>query len=216
MKKMLFIIIIFVVTFYIYFLNINKKTYYLSLGDYLSYGINNLKKVENSYSNNLFNLYKSNLENYVNYSTIDDYRVMDLVNDINYNKNVNYKNKNYKLQNLLIKSNIITISIGMNDLIYMRENIDYEYVDALLYDIENLLGIIRKYNKDKVYFLGFYNIINNENIIKYANKKLSSICEKNNIYFIDISNLNTYINNSKYPTNDGYVYITDQIINFTK
>lgn len=216
MKKMLFIIVIFVVTFYIYFLNINKKTYYLSLGDYLSYGINNFKKVENSYSNNLFDLYKNNLENYVNYSTIDDYRVMDLINDINYNKDVSYNNKNYKLQNLLIKSNVITISIGMNDLIYMSENIDYEYVDDLLYDIEDLLNTIRKYNKDRVYFLGFYNIINNENIIEYANKKLSSICEKNDIYFIDISNLDTYINKSKYPTNDGYVYITDQIINFTK
>ena len=71
--------------------------------------------------------------------------------------------KEYKLQNLLIKANIITISIGMNDLIYKSEheyNI-YEYTDDLINDIEKLLILIRKYNKDEIYFLSFYNIINN-------------------------------------------------------
>lgn len=216
MKKIIFIIIVFVVTFYIYFLNINKKVYYLSLGDYLAYGINNNNKVQNSYSNNILNKYKNNLENYVNYSIVEDYRVMDLINDINYNKEIIYNNKNYKLQNLLIKANIITISIGMNDLIYKHGGVSYDYADELLEDINVLLTTIKKYNKDKVYFLSFYDIINNSDIIKYVNEKLSNICKENNIYFVDISNLPKYISDSLYPTNDGYSYITDQIINFTK
>ena len=211
MKKIAFTILVFIVVFLIYFFNINKKTYYLSLGDYLSYGINNKTLVDNSYSINIKNYYKKNLGNYVNYSSIDDYRVMDLINDINYNKEIIYNNKNYKIQNLLIKANLITISIGMNDLIY-TPNLNYDYVDNLIKDVEDLFVLIRKYNKDKIYYLGFYNIINNTDIIEYINEKVEKICNKNRITFINIDDLNKYIINSKYPNNDGYSYITDKIL----
>ena len=214
MKKIIFIALVFIVTFLIYYFNISKKTYYLSLGDYLSYGINNKNIVDNSYSINIKNKYKENLENYVNYSNIDDYRIMDLINDINYNRNVTFKNKEYKLQNLLIKANLITLSIGMNDLIY-RNDINYDYVDELLGDISNLFKLLRKYNKDKIYYLSFYNIINNKEVINYINTRLKSMCTKNKIQYVDISKLEKYMINSKYPTNDGYTYITDQI-HFTK
>lgn len=215
MKKMLFSIVIFLVVFLIYYFNIEEKTYYVSLGDFLTYGINNFDNVDNNYSDNIKKHFKNNLENYVNYSYQDDYRVMDLINDINYNKTVIHNNKEYKMQNLLVKANFITLSIGMNDLIY-KKNITYDYVDDLIDDIEELLELIRKYNKDEIYFLSFYDIINNKEMIKYANKKLKYICEDNNIKFIDISNLDNYIINGTYPTNDGYTYITNQILNFTK
>ena len=125
MKKIIFSVLIFLIVFLIYYFNTDEKTYYLSLGDYLSYGIDNFENTGNGYSNNIKNKYKANLKNYVNYSTYDDYRVMDLINDINYNKIVLYDNKEYKLQNLLVKANLITVSIGMNDLIY-KKNLDYD------------------------------------------------------------------------------------------
>lgn len=218
MKKIIFTFLVVLITFLIYFFNRSEKTYYLSLGDYLSYGINNFNTVNNSYSNNIKEYYKENLSNYVNYSTFEDYRVMDLINDINYNKSIIYENKEYKLQNLLIKANIITLSIGMNDLIYKSKVTTdlYEYTDELLSDIENLFILIRKYNKDEIYFLSFYNSINNDKLIMYANKKLESICNKNKIKFVDISLLNNYIIKGIYPNNDGYTYITNEILNFTK
>ena len=215
MKKIILTVIVFLLVFLIYSFNISDKTYYVSIGDYLSYGINNLDKVDNNYSNNLKENYKKNLDNYVNYSSIDDYRVMDLINDITYNKTVTFNNKEYKLQNLLIKANLITLSIGMNDLIN-KKNITYDYTDELLDDIEDLLELIRKYNKDEIYFLSFYNVINNQELIDYCNNKLKSICGENNINFIDISELDKYIISGIYPTNDGYTYITEQILNFTK
>lgn len=215
MKKIILTILVFLIIFLIYSFNISEETYYLSLGDYLTYGINSLDKVDNSYSENIKKHYEKNLKNYVNYSSIDDYRVMDLINDINDNKEIIYNNKDYKLQNLLIKANLITISIGMNDLIY-KKNIDYNYIDQLLNDIEKMLVLIRKYNKDTIYFLGFYDVINNDDLIKYANNKIELICKKNKIRYVDISKLNIYVLNNVYPTNDGYTYITDQILNFTK
>lgn len=218
MKKIIFTILVVLITFLIYFFNRSEKTYYVSLGNYLSYGINNFNNVNNSYSNNLKEHYKENLDNYVNYSSIDDYRVMDLMNDINYNKSVVYEYKEYKLQNLLIKANVITLSIGMNDLIYKSkiETNLYEYTDELLNDIEDLLILIRKYNKDEIYFLSFYNVIGNGSVIDYANKRLEIICRKNKIKFVDISLLDNYIISGNYPTNEGYTYITNQILNFTK
>lgn len=218
MKKILFALVIFVIVFLIYSFNINKKVYYLSLGDYLSYGINNNKIVNNTYSNNLREYYKDNLENYVNYSVLDDYRVMDLYNDITSNKKIKFKNKEYNIQNLLIKANLITISIGMNDLLYKIEysNNMYDYTDELLNDIEKLLVLIRKYNKDKIYVLGFYNIIDDLELINYANLKLNKICNQYKVVYVDISNLDKYILKDRYPTNDGYTYISNQILNFTK
>lgn len=218
MKKIIFTILVFLITFLIYFFNRSEKTYYLSLGDYLTYGINNFNKVNNNYSDNIKQYYKENLDNYVNYSTYDDYRVMDLINDINYNKVVEYNKKEYKIQNLLIKANLITLSIGMNDLIYKSNfNIDlYEYTDELLKDIEKLLVLIRKYNKDDIYLLSFYNVIGNDSLIEYANKRLELICKKNKIKFVNIEGLNNYIVEGVYPTNDGYEYITNQILQFTK
>ena len=218
MKKILFALFIFVIVFLIYSFNINKKVYYLSLGDYLSYGINNNKIVNNTYSNNIREYYKDNLENYVIYPVLDDYRVMDLYNDITSNKKIKFENKEYNIQNLLIKANLITISIGMNDLLYKIEysNNIYDYTDELLNDIEKLLVLIRKYNKDKIYVLGFYNIIDDLELINYANLKLNKICNQNKVVYVDISNLDKYILKDRYPTNDGYTYISNQILNFTK
>ena len=214
MKKILFTLLIFIVIFLIYYFNIEERVYYSSIGDQLSSGINNFNKVDNNYNNNIKEYYKDTLSNYVNYSSIDDYRVMDLINDINYNKTIAYNKKEYKLQNILIKSNYITLSIGMNDIIN-KKNISYEYIDQLLKDIDSLFKLIRKYNKDRIDYLSFYNIINNKELIDYTNNKLERLCKKNNINYIDISNLNNYIYD-KYPTNDGYTYITNQILNFTK
>ena len=52
----------------------------------------------------------------------------------------------------------------------------------------------------------------NEEIIKYANERLEYMCKDNNIAYVDISLLNRYINSGIYPTNDGYNYISAQIV----
>jgi len=215
MKKIIFTVLIFIVVFLIYYLNINEKIYYVSIGDHISYGINNLEKVENNYGDNIKKYYSENLLKYINYSSIDDYRVMDLINDINYNKEYMYKKDKYKFQNTLIKANHITISIGIND-IKNKSKISYNYLDELLNSIEELFILLRKYNKDRIDFLSFYNIINNKELIDYTNNKLKKICNKYKINYIDISKLDKYIIENKYPTNSGYTYITNQILNFTK
>ena len=194
MKKILFLLLVILMTFLIYFFNISNKIYYFSIDNY-------------GYSKNVEKSLKNELKNSVIYNQ-KDYRVMDLINDINNNKEFMYNNKTYTFDNLLVKANYITISIGMDDLIYKKE-IDYDYVDELIFDIEELLKIVRKYNKDKIYFLGLYRANNLNEILVYANKKIEKLCKKNRIIYIDISNL--YRLNNK-----NNLYISNKIINFTK
>ena len=207
MKKIIFTFLIFLTIFLIYYFNTNKNIHYTSLGDFVSYG-------NNSYSNKINDYYKNKIDKYINISNDEDYRVTNLINDINDNKEITVNKEKMKLQNILIKSNYITLSIGMNDILN-KKNITYDYIDQLLNDIEKLFILIRKYNKDRIDYLGFYDAINNNELIEYTNKRLEKICKKNNINYIDISELNNYIIDTNI-TKEGITYITNQILNFTK
>lgn len=193
MKKILFMFLVVIITILIYYFNTTKKIYYFSIDNY-------------GYSKNIKVSLKDKLQNSVIYKK-EDYRVMDLTNDIIYNKEFIYNNKNYTFNNLLIKANYITISIGMDDLLYKKE-INYDYIDELINDIEKLLILIRKYNKDKIYFLSLYDSQSISKFIKYANKKIKKICKKNKINYVDISKINKINNKNK-------MYIANRIINFT-
>ena len=158
MKKIILIIILIFLVYAIYLLTVDRKINYLYIG---------IKGKE-------LNL---KVDTYTSYIRDDDYRVIDLINDIN----DNIKIDNRTLQNLLIKSNIIAISIGNNDLNH-KINLDYKYSDELINDLEQLLKLIRKYNKDKIYFIGYNNT--NKYYI-YINNKMKYICKLNKIEFID-------------------------------
>lgn len=213
MKKILYLIVVFIIIFVIYYKNIDKTINYLSIGDYLSYGINNKNKKENSFSDNIYKyLSKNNKVDYKKYVSKNDYRVVDLINDINDNKEIKIKNKKYTIKNLLIKADIVILSIGMNDIYYQRNITNkYNYVDELLLDIDKLFNILRKNCKEKIYILNYYNVINNREIIDYTNNKLNALAQKYNIKVIDISNMDKYLVNNIYPTNEGYNYIYKQV-----
>ena len=166
MKKIILVFLLLFTVFIIYKYNTDKKIKYLYIG------------------NNLYSKYNEIIKEYYNpkryteYIRNDDYRVMDLINEIKYNETINDK----RIQNMLIKSNIIILNVGLYDIEYKKE-LDYKYVDGLISDIEMLLTIIRKYNKDKIYLLGF----NNKNrYYSYLNDKLNLICKNKKITYINI------------------------------
>lgn len=213
MKKILYLIVVFIIIFVIYYKNIDKTINYLSIGDYLSYGINNKNKKENSFSDNIYKyLSKNNKVDYKKYVSKNDYRVVDLINDINDNKEIKIKNKKYTIKNLLIKADIVVLSIGMNDMYYQKNITNkYDYVDELLLDIDTLFNLLRKNCKEEIYILNYYNVINNREIIDYTNNKLNTLAQKYNIKVIDISNMDKYLVNNIYPTNEGYNYIYNKV-----
>ena len=198
MKKILIIFLICSIVFLIYFLTRDTKIYYVSIGDYVS--INNHK----SY-------YGNKLEKDVRYYN-KDYRTIDLVDDLESNKEVKYRGKNYKLTNLLIKADIITISIGMNDLLFFDEVNDnmYAYIDDILMDVEKVLNLVRYYSKEKIYIYNYFGF--DKKFLYYINNRLSDIAFEYNVNIIDISS----IKNRKKLNNNDYKYIENKLINTLK
>lgn len=195
MKKIILIIFVFVLVFIIYYLNLDKKVYVLSIGDYI---IKN-----NNYADNL----GKNLENNVIYSNDGDYRIIDLINDIKDNKKFSYNRRKYTLDNTLIKADIIFISIGMNDLRYNKNNNNYDYIDEVIKDLDELLKLIRKYSKEKIYIFNYYNL---GDMTNYVNRRLDNISNKYKINVIDISDIKSIELN-----NNDYNNINNRIKNFT-
>ncbi len=229
MKKIIIGIIVVGLVFLIYLTTIDRKIYYLALGDSLAVGINAYNEKSYGYTNQVSNYFKSKnkLEAFVKEFAKEGYRTTDLINDINSNKELIIDNKSKTIQNALIKADITTISIGSNDLLYhltMDSGKPYDKVDQIMNDINNLFKLVRTYSKEDIYVVGYYNLAPNyelkvkmEELLLYANQKLYNLCDEYNIKYVDIYDLfkyNDYLPNPTniHPSNEGYNAIANKII----
>lgn len=178
-KIIFFLIVMCSIIFIIYLFNKDDKIYYFNVSD------NNYEF--KTYNTLLMNNIKD-LEKYVNYAPGNDYRITDLLRDIEDNKKIEDKT----IQNILIKADITTIKFGENELKYKISSSNmndlFDYVDELIIDIDRLLSIVRKYSKEKIYFIGFYN--QNEfysELYRYLNIKVKDLCDNYNIFYIEIN-----------------------------
>ena len=180
-KMILFLILTILFIFLINLSNQDKEIYYVNIDTTNSLTYN--RKIYNKYLKNKI------IEKYVNFFSKKDYRTTDLIKDIEDNKKINEQT----IQNALIKADVLTLYVGINDINYKinssKEEL-YEYTDQVLVDIENLLKLIRIYDKEKIYLIGFknnYGISYNE-YFNYKNKILKSICNEYEVIFININN----------------------------
>lgn len=220
MKKVFLILILFLSCYYIYNKTIDNKVYYLTIGDSLSKGINEYGVISYGYNDYVKHYLKENnlLKKYNKTYTDNDYRIIDIIKAIEYNETKD----GYSLNRLIKQADIITISLGMNEIYYKLRKDDqniYTYIDNMINNYNKLLTYINKFNHDKVYILGYYNILGKDNdIFNYANYKLKEICKKNNYIYIDLSNI--FTNNPNYfsksdnfiPNNKGYEKISQIIV----
>ena len=114
-KKIFIIAVLLLAVFLIYLTTMDKKVYFLALGDSLALG--NSKE---NYPNHIRDfLDENNLLEEFRYEFIeDDLRITDLVRNIEDNKKVIVDGKNKTLKNSLIKADLVTISIGNEELFY--------------------------------------------------------------------------------------------------
>lgn len=190
LKYIITLILISLIVFLIYILNLDTKTYYLNIEDkeysYNKYVKENIK----------------DLEKYVNIYE-HDYRITDLIRDIEDNKKIN---KNQTIQNALIKADLITIKMGDNELDYKvntsQINELFDYCDELIKDMDNLFKIIRNFSKEKIYFIGLYNNHSPyyDEIYKFLNLKIKDMCDDYDIIYIEIGNIEKEIENVKIST----------------
>ena len=229
MRKIIIIFsVIITLTFIIYKANANNLIDYMSIGDSFDLGIN-------SYGNNTYS-YRDYLKNYLNnnnllhntsfYYSKTNYKIEELLNDIKINKEIIYNDKTYNIKKELREADLITIAIGLDELISIIEtdNITsdiYIKVDKFIKNMEELVNNIQKISSSNIILIGYYNPYLNENkdlerLFAYINDKYVKIARRYNITYIDIYNIITsdYLPNSKdYHLNSkGYLKIASKII----
>jgi hypothetical protein len=190
--KILLILFLFLACYFIYIITDNEEIKYVAIGnnsDFNNYVIKNMKKNVNY--NDLY--------------TSDDYRIMDLVNIIMYNEE-----KDVSIHYLLKNADILTICVGMNEL-YSKLGNDtrniYAYLNEMVYDMGKLLSNISRYQYDKVFVCGYYDVDEkNNDIFTYINYKLRNLVTDYGYIFLDLDNIldrNDLENGGNYILNDN-------------
>lgn len=221
MKKVFLILTLFLSCYFIYTKTEGDKKNYLVIGDSLSKGINEYGVASYGYSDFIKDYLENKkiLKNYNKTYTDVNYKVSDIVKILEYNESKN----NISLNRLIKEANIITISLGIDEIYYKinknNQNI-YTYIDNMISDYNKILNYISKFHHDKVYILGYYNTTkNNIDIFNYANYKLEVLTKKYNYTYIDLAkildNNPTYISqisNNYMPNIRGYEKISQIIV----
>jgi len=215
--------------FEIYTIGKSNKLYYIPLGDSLAEGQNPYGEIGYGYTDYLkdYLLKNKKLAYYTKEYAKSGYTTENIISDI--------KNNN-KLKKDLRESDLVTISIGANDLLHKLDfgkiNVDSllsleNEVDSIIPNIDNCLAEIRKYAKQKIIIIGYYNPIpflfntsgtDLDNLFAYIDEKYIKLSEKYDCEYISLYQL--FKKNSKYlpnpsdihPSIEGYKSITDKII----
>ena len=221
MKKVFLILTLFLSCYFIYTKTEGDKKNYLVIGDSLSKGINEYGVASYGYSDFIKDYLENKkiIKNYNKTYTDVNYKVSDIVKILEYNESKN----NISLNRLIKEADIITISLGIDEIYYKinknNQNI-YTYIDNMISDYNKILNYISKFHHDKVYILGYYNTTkNNIDIFNYANYKLEVLTKKYNYTYIDLAkildNNPTYISqisNNYMPNIRGYEKISQIIV----
>lgn len=219
------------IVFVIYLSHIDKKVYYVALGDYQALGLTNEGIITYGYTDYLKDSLKkeNKLETYIIGYAKDNARITDIIHDIEQNKKIQINDKTQTLKNALIKADLVTLSVGMNDLFYkigvnpdlqtLNYNEVYYHVDEMMEDLEQLFELLREYCKEDIIMTGFYNPIDISNeklneILVYANARLEETAD---MYQISIVSINSFFEDrngqiqSIYPSKEEYQKISETI-----
>ena len=236
MKKILCLLIICLLVYTIYYFNHTDKINYLSIGDYLSVGIDSNGNTNYGYSYYLATFLKDKdvLKSYNNDFSASNTRIIDLKNKLEKNWTITQNEKTLSFKKCLREANLITLSVGTDDILneltlstVSVENLSNKeittIVDKTIDELDSLFKELRKYAKEDIIFIGFYNpleeeTLTSERLYTYLISKTKELTKKYNIEYLDIYNLfkknKDYIDNPTniYPTTEAYQMIATKII----
>ena len=236
MKKILCLLIICLLVYTIYYFNHTDKITYISIGDSLSVGIDSNGNTNYGYSNYLANYLKDKdlLKSYNNYFSTSGTRIIDLKNKLEKNWTIKKDGKSLSLKKCLREAELVTLSVGMDNILteltlstVSVENLSNKeittIVDKTIEDLDSLFKELRKYAKEDIIFIGFYNPLGEETLTAerlytYLITKTKNLCKTYDIEYLDIYNLfkknKDYIDNPTniYPTTEAYQMIATKII----
>ncbi len=219
-KILLIIIISSIITYLIFFNYKSKKINIVSIGDGIASGETsyNLEGISyNDYLKEYFNS-KKLLNNYNNSLTSKNYNLLHLNNDIDNNININ---SHLKIQQLIHNANIITISIGEEELtkLSLTNDLNDNTIKDFIKNYDYLINKIKELSDAKIFIISFYinNYLSNSNVI-ILNANLLNIAHKYNASLININDLlinkDYFFNKKDYYFNyKAHQEIADMIIN---
>lgn len=231
LSKKIKILILLLMCSSIYFIykatNYHNITYTV-MGDSLSLGIDAYGQKVYSYGDYVkeYLIERNKLKTYNNTYTTEDMTIEKLYGTLLTNKKVLNGNKKCSIKDMLHETDYLTISVGLNDLLYkiklttdLTENDLDQIIDEIEENFNSLIKEIRRaYNRD-IYIIGYYNFDINNNFYKEAIKKLNNVYKSNQevIYictYIISDNKNIFLPNpsSYYPNYKGYQVISSKII----
>lgn len=230
--KILSLVLIIILVFEIYTYGKSNKLYYVSIGDSLTAGVNSYGKIENGYTWYIkdYLIKNKRLAYYKNYAQ-SGYETRDIIKDLN---------NNLELKKDLRESDLVTMTIGANDLIHKLnlKNIGEinltqlkKQIELIIPNIDKCLLQIRKYAKERIIIIGYYNplpFLFNKNskdldsLFAYIDEEYRKLANKYNCEYISL--YESFKTNSKYlpnpsdihPSSKGYEYIANKIIKETK
>ena len=226
MKKIILPLLLILLIFIIYKTNDNNLIDYMVIGDSVSCGLNSYGNKTYGYNDYIKSYLENNkmLHRYNDYFIKDKYTIKELINDIDNNKNVLYKDKHYNIKKELREADILTISIGMDELVHILNNDNVNNnLDNLITDMDILLKKVTSLSKNKVILIGYYNPNNNysketDRLFSYISDKYKKLSKKYNVEYIDIYNIikknNNYLPNKLdyHLTSSGYLQIAKEVI----
>lgn len=186
-KILIILVVSFLLTFLIYKLFSDNNINYLGIGDGIASGETPYHIDGISYNNYL----EENLPNIKSFNTYNfkNNNVNSLILDIKQNKKLN---NNYHLKQLIHNANVITIAIGMDEIVKysITDKITEDYLHTYILSYEKLLKQIRHISESKIIILGFYdNYYLSKSTIIILNSHLANLAEQYDCIFLDINSL---------------------------
>lgn len=183
MKKIFFILVCILTIILVYFFKNDNQMFFFEISD-----INISRTKVINYLDS-----KHRLDEYVNYNNTDNYRLINLINDINSNNKIKHGNNEYSINNLFIKSDYIVLNIGHQDIDYYLQTTDdlFIHLDNLLNEYEEVLKYIRDISKENIIIIFNYEL--SEKYNDYLFNKLSIMATKYDALLLKENELFNYI-----------------------
>lgn len=212
--KIILVIIVCLTIYLIYQHNNKNNINYTALGDGFALGINSFGEADYGYSDYIKDYLVKNeqLNMYTKDFCSKNMSIENLYEAVVTNKKIKIKNKEMNLKQTLRESSLVTMTIGLNDIIYnisVTENMNQYKLTKMLKEInvsfDNLITEIRKYYKKDIYVIGYYQTPDQNIYIKEGISQLNQIF-KNNKNVIYIATTDIFKNTSSYLLNPDSIY----------
>lgn len=206
-KLLIIIILSASITYLIYSLNKSEKINLVAIGDGISSGETSFNIDGMSYNDYLKEYFdnKKLLKNYNSDYSYKNYRIKELINDLNSNDLDKYGKKYIK--QIFHNASLITICIGEEEIVKLSitKDLDLKYIKEFINDYDKLIKTIKEISDAKIIIVGFYEnkYLDKTNVI-LLNSELSNITSKYDITFINISDL--MLNKDYYVNKDSYYF----------